>query len=202
MFRFAKAIEPRFEEISGYKLKRSRASIWWTEDVLRQNIWVSWTPGVEGNTPLFRLLIERDKVMLGLTAGNKNTRGWSRTFYDTLNGHEPAGMSWHIWGVTQAGRDPSEVPGSALLGATRTLEEVQTHHAAEQFVMETIEGLLPGFQLFMESEQGTGGGTEALGTEADGSLGALYSEFLAETGFPNAGDRLSLIHISEPTRPY
>ncbi len=184
----AKSIENQLAETIEHKLKRGRPNIFWKDDRLRENLWISWTPQRDGDMPSFRLVVERNQVLFGLTAANRNTKGWSQTFIETLHGNEPAGTAWHLWGPADPDRDVREIPGSALLGRSSSLVAVAGYADLESFILETAEALGPALAAFTESDSSSSLVLDSKPAD-DGSLSFLYAEFLAESEFPTDADR-------------
>lgn len=186
----ARSLEKELAEVAGHKLKRGRPSIYWNrpEERLRENIWVSWAPEYEGDAPSYRLIVENGEVLFGLTAANKNTRGWSQQFVEALTGFEPDGVEWHTWGPGGSNSDVTKKPSSALLGRSISIGEAETHHELREFVFETARALIPAMNRFVGA--GTTDPTPATSSgAADDSLGGLYRQFVTETEYPRDSDR-------------
>jgi 5-methylcytosine-specific restriction enzyme B len=172
-------------------------SIWWDSrnNVLRANLYLTWTPELDVPSPSLMLLADGAQVQIGLHGSSMRSgnKGLSRRTFDVLEHAAPAETEWMMFAghALDPERSLSELPGSAILGRRFSIDQFQTHAEAIGHLKATAETLLPAFQMVWESEakeEDPPARAKQSVHSGDGSIRSLVDQFVEDLGYPDESD--------------
>lgn len=181
------SLEDVVAEILGVSVGAHQPTEFWHpgKKRLRQDIWVSWRPQIDGLQPFVMLLVDADGVKIGLYASYQQTggKGFLQRTKDLLEGREPEGLEWLPWGP--------EPTAYHLLGRRYDIDALTDRAAVVDALTSVVAALQPCVELIWEAEGSRPGAStpEPVNpVEADSKLLSLREEFLLEEQYPTERD--------------